>query len=82
MNRPAAIAVDARSLQPANRTEQILDAFDKLTLNAILEINEETDPRALRVQLRAARAWSRLRYVARLTASRQRRLLVTQQDWL
>jgi len=41
-----------------------------------------TDPRALRVQLRAARAWSRLRYVARLTASRQRRLLVTQQDWL
>jgi len=51
MNRPAAIAVDARSLQPANRTEQILEAFDKLTLNSILEINEETDPRALRNEL-------------------------------
>lgn len=51
MNRPAAIAVDARSLQPANRTEQILDAFDKLTLGAILEINEENDPRALRNEL-------------------------------
>jgi CRP/FNR family transcriptional regulator len=51
MNRPAAIAIDARSLQPANRTEQILEAFDKLTLNAILEINEESDPRALRNEL-------------------------------
>jgi len=51
MNRPAAIAIDARSLQPATRTEQILEAFDKLTLNAILEINEETDPRALRNEL-------------------------------
>jgi CRP-like cAMP-binding protein len=51
MNRPAAIAIDARSLQPASRTEQILEAFDKLTLNAILEINEETDPRALRNEL-------------------------------
>ncbi|HET9392692.1 MAG TPA: DUF2249 domain-containing protein [Candidatus Rubrimentiphilum sp.] len=51
MNRPAAIAIDARSLQPANRTEQILEAFDKLTLGAILEINEENDPRALRNEL-------------------------------
>ncbi|HTD76564.1 MAG TPA: glycosyltransferase, partial [Chloroflexota bacterium] len=41
-----------------------------------------TDPRALRVQLRAVRAWSRLEYVARLTASRERRSLVTQQNWL
>jgi glycosyltransferase involved in cell wall biosynthesis len=41
-----------------------------------------TDPRALRVQLRAARARSRLEYVARLTASPQRRSLVAQQNWL
>ncbi len=51
MNRPAAITMDARSLQPATRTEQILEAFDKLALNAILELNEETDPRALRNEL-------------------------------
>ncbi len=51
MNRPAAITIDARSLQPATRTEQILEAFDKLTFNAILEINEESDPRALRNEL-------------------------------
>jgi CRP/FNR family transcriptional regulator len=51
MNRPATITVDARALQPATRTEQILEAFDKLALNAILELNEETDPRALRNEL-------------------------------
>ena len=51
MNRPAAIAIDARSLPPEKRTEQILDAFDKLSLNAILEITEESDPRALRNEL-------------------------------
>lgn len=51
MNRAAAITIDARSLQPASRTEQILEGFDKLSFNAILEINEETDPRALRNEL-------------------------------
>lgn len=51
MNRPAAITLDARSLPDATKTEQILDAFDKLTIGAILEINEETDPRALRNEL-------------------------------
>jgi CRP/FNR family transcriptional regulator len=51
MNRPAAITMDARALQPANRTEQILEAFDKLALNSILELNEESDPRALRNEL-------------------------------
>lgn len=51
MNRPAAIAIDARSLPPEKRTEQILDAFDKLPLYAILEITEESDPRALRNEL-------------------------------
>lgn len=51
LNRPAAITIDARALQPANRTEQILDSFDKLALNSILELNEESDPRALRNEL-------------------------------
>ncbi len=51
MNRPAAITMDARSLQPATRTEQILEAFDKLAINSILELNEESDPRALRNEL-------------------------------
>jgi glycosyltransferase involved in cell wall biosynthesis len=41
-----------------------------------------TEPRALRIQMRAARAWSRLQYLARLIVSPQLRALVTQQDWL
>lgn len=55
MNRPAAITIDARSLSPATRTEQILEAFDKLSMSAILEINEETDPRALRNEIQQLR---------------------------
>ncbi|HEY8313533.1 MAG TPA: DUF2249 domain-containing protein [Candidatus Baltobacteraceae bacterium] len=58
INRPAAITLDARSLAPATKTELILEAFDKLTLGAVLEINEESDPRALRneiAQLRPGR---------------------------
>lgn len=51
MNRPVAIALDARSLPPAGKTEQILESFDKLTMGAILEINEETEPRALRNEI-------------------------------
>jgi glycosyltransferase involved in cell wall biosynthesis len=41
-----------------------------------------TDLRALRVQMRAARAWSRLRYTARLIVSPHLRELVTRRDWL
>jgi glycosyltransferase involved in cell wall biosynthesis len=41
-----------------------------------------TDPLALRVQMRAARAWSRLHYLARLMASPRLRALVTQESWL
>jgi len=57
-NRPAAVTLDARSLQPATRTELILDTFDKLQIGGAVEINEETDPRALRnemAQLRPGR---------------------------
>jgi CRP/FNR family transcriptional regulator len=58
MNRPAAITLDARSLSPATKTDQILDAFDKLQIGNALELVEETDPRALRnemTQLRPGR---------------------------
>ena len=58
ITRSAAITLDARSLPPAAKTEQILDAFDKLQVGGALEINEESDPRALRnemTQLRAGR---------------------------
>ena len=41
-----------------------------------------TDPRALRVQMRAARARARFQYVARLMVNPGLRALVTQRDWL
>ena len=58
MNRPAAATLDARSLTPATKTQQIVESFDKLQIGAALEISEETDPRALRnemTQLRPGR---------------------------
>ena len=58
INRPAAITLDARSLSAASKTEQILESFDKLQVGGSLEINEESDPRALRnemTQLRPGR---------------------------
>src|SRR5579864_2895732 len=51
INRPAAVTLDARSLSPASKTDQILEAFDKLQIGTAVEINEETDPRALRNEL-------------------------------
>src|SRR5271170_7519233 len=58
MNRPPAVTLDARSLLTARKTDQIVEAFDKLQIGGVLEINEETDPRALRnemAQLRPGR---------------------------
>jgi uncharacterized protein (DUF2249 family) len=58
ITRTAAMTLDARSLSPASKTEQILDAFDKLQVGGALEISEESDPRALRnemTQLRPGR---------------------------
>jgi glycosyltransferase involved in cell wall biosynthesis len=49
---------------------------------AVLVLRDRTDPRSLRVQLRAARAWARLQYVGRLMLSPRLRALVTQKDWL
>lgn len=54
-NRQAAINLDARSLPPATKAEQILESFDRLTLGAILEITEESDPRALRNEMNQLR---------------------------
>jgi CRP/FNR family transcriptional regulator, cyclic AMP receptor protein len=55
-NRQAAVTLDARSLSPATKAEQILEGFDRLTIGAILEINEEPDPRALRNEMNQLRA--------------------------
>jgi GT2 family glycosyltransferase len=49
---------------------------------ASLVLRGRTDPRSLRVQLRAERAWARLEYVWRLFGSRELRELVTRRDWL
>ncbi|HEY3675458.1 MAG TPA: DUF2249 domain-containing protein [Candidatus Tumulicola sp.] len=56
ISRPAAVSLDARSLSTASRTDQILEAFDKLQIGTALEINEETDPRALRNEMTQLRA--------------------------
>lgn len=58
LNRPAAITLDARALQPGTRTAQILESFDKLPIGNAIEISQESDPRALRnemAQLRPGR---------------------------
>jgi glycosyltransferase involved in cell wall biosynthesis len=43
---------------------------------------DRTDPRALRVQMRAVRGWSQLQYVLRLLVDARLRVLVTRQNWL
>ena len=59
--RPATVTLDARTLAPAQRSAQILEAFDRLPLGGILELSDESDPRALRnefAQFRPGRfAW-------------------------
>jgi CRP-like cAMP-binding protein len=47
-SRVPAITLDSRALPNTNRNGIILDAFDKLPLGGILELPDETDPRALR----------------------------------
>jgi CRP/FNR family transcriptional regulator len=53
--RAPAITIDVRALPYARRTIAILEAFDKLPVGGILELNEETDPRALRNELAVQR---------------------------
>lgn len=59
--RPATVTLDARTLAPAQRSAQILEAFDRLPLGGVLELSDESDPRALRnefAQFRPGRfAW-------------------------
>jgi glucosyl-dolichyl phosphate glucuronosyltransferase len=49
---------------------------------ASLVLRGRTDPRSLRVQLRAERAWARLAYIWRLWGSPELREMVSRQDWL
>ncbi len=49
--RGPAISLDSRTLPSRDRNMIILDAFDKLQLGGVLELPEETDPRALRNEL-------------------------------
>ncbi|MGH7727631.1 MAG: DUF2249 domain-containing protein [Vulcanimicrobiaceae bacterium] len=49
--RVAAIVLDSRTLPSRDRNTIILDAFDRLQLGGILELPEESDPRALRNEL-------------------------------
>ncbi|MBC5809280.1 MAG: DUF2249 domain-containing protein [Candidatus Eremiobacteraeota bacterium] len=46
--RVPAMSLDSRTLPTLNRNVIILEAFDKLQMGGILELPEETDPRALR----------------------------------
>ena len=46
--RTAAITLDARAIPFAARSTRIFEAFDRLAVGGILELNEEADPRALR----------------------------------
>ncbi|MDQ2865477.1 MAG: cyclic nucleotide-binding domain-containing protein [Candidatus Eremiobacteraeota bacterium] len=58
INRSSSITLDARSLTAGNKTESILESFDRLQVGGAVEINEESDPRALRnemTQLRPGR---------------------------
>jgi CRP-like cAMP-binding protein len=49
--RAATIALESRALPSTNRNTIILEAFDKLQLGGILELDDESDPRALRNEL-------------------------------
>jgi CRP/FNR family transcriptional regulator len=46
--KPATVTLDARSLPAAQRSAHIFEAFDRLPVGGILELSDETDPRALR----------------------------------
>jgi CRP/FNR family transcriptional regulator, cyclic AMP receptor protein len=54
--RAASVAIDARTLPAQNRSTRIFEAFDKLPVGGILELNEESDPRSLRNEFQQYRA--------------------------
>lgn len=55
-NRAPSVSIDVRALPATNRSLRILEAFDKLPLGGVLELNEETDPRSLRNEFQQYRA--------------------------
>ena len=46
--KPATVTLDARTLPAAHRSAHILEAFDRLPIGGVLELSDESDPRALR----------------------------------
>jgi CRP/FNR family transcriptional regulator len=54
--RAPAITIDVRSLCATNRNSKIFEAFDRLNTGAVLELNEEADPRSLRNEFSQYRA--------------------------
>ena len=48
MTKPATVTLDARTIPTAQRSSYILEAFDRLPIGGVLELSEESDPRALR----------------------------------
>ncbi len=54
--RAPSIVLDSRTLPTTNRNVLILEAFDRLPVGGILELPEETDPRALRNEFLQQRA--------------------------
>ncbi len=46
--KPATVTLDARTIPTAQRSSYILEAFDRLPIGGVLELSEESDPRALR----------------------------------
>ena len=54
--RAPSIVLDSRTLPTTNRNVLILEAFDRLPVGGILELNEESDPRALRNEILQQRA--------------------------
>ena len=48
MTKPATVTLDARTIPAAQRSAHILEAFDRLPMGGVLELAEESDPRALR----------------------------------
>src|SRR5579875_1306761 len=46
--RAASVTIDIRTLPAQNRSARIFESFDKLPVGGVLELHEESDPRALR----------------------------------
>jgi CRP/FNR family transcriptional regulator len=54
-SRTPAITIDARALPATNRSARIFEAFDKLPIGGVVELNEEADPRSLRNEFAQSR---------------------------